>query len=313
MFSLVKPAVLGLVVVGFFAMAAPSQAAVRDRMVPATQTVDAGEVATGQILTHRRCAKPNMGRALERWQKTRRGYRWGIRWGTVGLTAGERIALTVRCGSKTLRGSVTVRALEIPETPEEPQPGPPKPTAPRLTGSDAEAEAWWQSTRPRFTDLSHGWCSDYAYYKRPDIPERIEKWAYKQWVADGTPYIDIRDGQRKSMNDRAEPTPDRFGIAREQGVDMPEYPYLGSYAARPDAPVSFLVAAKRAGFTVDRTPHPGDWEVTPGHMAYVESVSADGLHYQVTEMGASNPGIVFHRTERADWGNINNKDAYFVG
>jgi surface antigen len=59
---------------------------------------------------------------------------------------------------------------------------------------------------------------------------------------------------------------------------------------RPDVPIfgnagyNWISAARAAGFATGSTPEAGAIAVMPGHVAYVESVSADGS-YTVSEMG----------------------------
>lgn len=62
------------------------------------------------------------------------------------------------------------------------------------------------------------------------------------------------------------------------------------HSKRPDVPIygnagySWLSAAKADGKATGSTPRPGAIAVMPGHVAYVESVNADGT-YVVSEMG----------------------------
>lgn len=233
-------------------------------------------------------------------------YRASLRCGKLRSSARFEVA------SEDDPGQGSEEPTPEPSNPSNPSP-PSSPTYPRLTGSDAEAEVYWQGVKPGFQRLDRGWCADYAYSKRPDIPERVEKAAYKAWIAEGGRMLDYSTGNPISVNDRIAPLPTDFyqqnyRYARWGGVE----PGSGS-----DAWVS---GARRAGFRTERLPFAGAIFVQTGHVRYVERIlpntptdTPGTVRYEFTEMSASQPGQVFRGSSFATQQDAIAAGYWFVG
>lgn len=122
-------------------------------------------------------------------------------------------------------------------------------------------------------DLSNGGgiCSDWAYYKRPDIRKNIDRYWYKEWLNAGA---------------------------------TDDFPQINFGQEAPNSPRdAWTTWARKAGYTVSLTPKAGALQVSVNHLAYVEKIippTAEQIargttynFYQISEMNVNNrKGIV---------------------
>lgn len=240
-------------------------------------------------------------------------------WSFVADEAGS-YAARLRC--QRAKAAVTIEVLEADDPgeadpapePSTPKPADPKPTYPRLTGSDAEAEVYWQNVKPLFERVNtRGWCADYAYFKRPDIPERVEKAAYKAWISEGGRMLDYSTEKPISVNDMERPYPWDFGQQSYRYADWGGVSLNSSSDA-------WVTGARRAGFRTERLPFDGAIFVQEGHVRYVERVlprdpqdNPATVRYEFTEMNASQPGRVFRGRDLATQQSSEIRNWWFVG
>jgi len=154
----------------------------------------------------------------------------------------------------------------------------------------------WPHGNPYDTSNGHGVCADWAYYKRPDIKEKVEMYAYKQWALDGMPKADWQGGSYTSPN------------------------WASALWSKSSAWTTWAV---KAGFKVDRTPAPGAIMVENGHAAYVESLTAPNATeikygytdggFKISEMNANGArGVVHYATYDASAQSIKDMQVWFI-
>jgi hypothetical protein len=302
-------------------MAAPTMASASSiKLLPAKRTVTVNIKSSGLIKTSKKCritAPASLGLSKSR---IRSGYRWNVK----ARRAGKQ-SIKVSCGrSKRLIHITAKESAPATDTPEsdapdstpipDPTPDPSPTSKPKLTGSDAEAELAWQQQKAYYIKWGQpggGICSDYVYMRRPDIPERITKAAYKQWVADGAVIPARHSGTGK---DKVSTNPtDYFAVAYYYGTaNWSSDTYqenVAPFRILPDpSPFAWTVGARRAGLTISQTPFPGAVmiQANQDHVAYVEAVyppdewdlrAHDTGHYIVSEANVSgNKGKVTQRS-----------------
>lgn len=283
------------------------------KVTPTLKSVQLDDEIDFRVLgSKRRCKVSLNGQGVGVSYSSKRGTRFSWAFQDEGA-----MSFKVRCGKS--RTSFTVQVVassdgddgEETGNPDSGSPAAPAPTPPaRLTGSDAEAERHWQSVRHFFANLERGWCADYAYSRRPDIAERVEKAAYKQWVADGAPIFSFAGGV-------ATPT-GQTATQWYQFIDARNvYSNWGNLPTS-DARNAWVAGARRAGLTVDHIPSVGDIEVTRNHVRVVErllpptDVWFNGA-YEYTEMSASNPGVVARGVQAISEPDFRAGGKYFVG
>jgi len=300
-------------------MAAPTMASASSiKLLPASRTVTVNIKSSGLIKTSKKCRiTAPKGLDLSK-SKIRSGYRW-----TVNAYETGKQNIKVSCGRSKRMIHINVKdeapASDTPSsnspdtTPTtNPAPDPTPPSKPKLTGSDAEAELAWQQQKAYYVKWGQpgaGTCGDYVFMRRPDIPERVTKAAYKQWVADGAIIPASNSGTGK---DRVSTNPtDYFAVAYYYGTaNWSSATYqdktTGQILPHP-SPFAWTVGARRAGLTVSETPFPGAIMIEghQDHAGYVETVNPitewDKTHdpmgsYTISEANVSgNKGKVTQR------------------
>ena len=286
------------------------------KLVSSTPDPVAGSKVAGLAkgASYRKCSLKASGKKLK-LSPARKAASWSF----IPKSSGFH-ALKLKCGKKSASLKIKVAAKteapqqEEPVDPpvEEPVEPPVDTPAPRLVGSDAEAENYWQWSKGQFEKVdSRGFCGDYAFFKRPDIPELVTKTAYKEWVAQGTPALN-RQGEWFSANSLAEPAPHYFINWHMMNVSWgPDRTITGANDA-------YTTWARKAGFKVQQTPFPGAIMVYTNHVRYIESVEPGDSYsrqgyFSYTEMNAKDPKKVFSGSEGVDINQYQSNDIWFVG
>ena len=285
------------------------------KLVSSTHNPVAGSKVSGLAkgASYKKCSLKASGKKLKLSQA-----RKAASWGFVPKSSGH-YALKLRCGKRSASLKINVAAKKAVKAPQQDDPVDPpidNPTvpapAPRLVGSDAEAEVYWQLVKSDYQKVdSRGWCGDYAFFKRPDIPELVTKVAYKEWVAQGAPFMGS-PGVWSSANSLDKPIPSLFGAWEAQNVTWGGDRTIGA------AKDAWTTWARKAGFKVQQTPFVGAIMIYSNHASYIESVEPGDSYspqgyFHYTEMNAKDPKKVFSGYEGVDISHYQSAQIWFVG
>lgn len=151
-----------------------------------------------------------------------------------------------RAGRALVAGSIQVALSGRPAGRSDDDEPPAEPVGP---DSPEVTEKWEKDLRPFFAESRNGECTDWALDKRLDIVEHAERQNIANWINAGRPgpgYVTLHwSGGMWGEN------------ARAMGLPVDQVPAAGAIMSRPGS---------------------------PGHVAYVEEVAADGS-FRVTDMG----------------------------
>jgi surface antigen len=253
---------------------AAAQAAPSARFEHATKTVHGGQKVTVLVQAHEVDSCTLTAKGVKKTIALKGATKIRFRFTTAKSIKPGSYKLTLACGattatrtlkvSKTKRtaraagrtlvaGRITAKTLNPPATPasDNESGDPVGPNSPEVT-------QMWEKVKPTFTVRS-GECTEWAFAKRMDIPERVERLRIAQWINAGRP-----------------------------GSVFSTYYWGGGHL--------WADYAKAAGFVVDSTPVVGaiytvDFEDGTGHVGYVEEVFTDGS-YRTSNMNAPEKGVV---------------------